>query len=41
MIQVLDFIDFNSTYFIIGLLVAIVVVLILYIVQIREYRKHK
>lgn len=41
MIQVLDFIDFNSTYFIIGLLVAILVVFILYIAQIREYRKHK
>ncbi len=41
MMQVLDFIDFNSTYFIIGLMAAILVVFILYVAQIREYRKHK
>ncbi|WP_422485756.1 DUF4446 family protein [Gudongella sp. DL1XJH-153] len=41
MVQLLDFIDLNSTYFIIALSVAFLVVLILYIAQIREYRKHK
>lgn len=41
MIQVLEFIEFNSTYLILGLLVVFFLVLILYIAQIREYKKHK
>lgn len=41
MIQVLEFIEYKSTYLILGLLVAFLVVLILYITQIIEYRKHK
>jgi hypothetical protein len=41
MIQVLEFIEYNSTYFIIGLSAALIIVIILYIAQIREYHKHK
>ncbi|MGM0396130.1 MAG: DUF4446 family protein [Bacillota bacterium] len=41
MTQFLEFIDYNSTYFILGLMGAIFVVMILHITQIREYKKHK
>ena len=41
MIQVLEFIEYNSTYFIMGTLFALLIMIILYVTQIREYHKHK
>lgn len=41
MTEILNFIEYNATYLIGGLLLAFFAVLVLYIAQIMEYRKHK
>ena len=41
MINIINFIEYNQTYIIIGLLVGLLLVLLLYISQIVEYRRHK
>lgn len=41
MINIINFIEYNQVYIIIGLFVGLIVLIVLYISQIVEYRRHK